>query len=150
MPGPSAPDVAAMNYRELQEMAKAMGRTDSGNHQLVPSNVKRDALRANLERALADRSNSNQPPASPSNAKPAAPVRKVGRVSVAALGAQLQLKPMAMMGMMGGFPRPVGAMVQRRLPRLPSRLASSSTLRWRGPDARFVARSPSDVERAWQ
>ena len=59
MPGPSAPDVAAMNYRELQEMAKGMGRTDSGNHQLVPSNVKRDALRANLERALADRSRSS-------------------------------------------------------------------------------------------
>eukprot|EP01043_Picozoa_sp_COSAG02_P075278 COSAG02_NODE_15448_length_1170_cov_1.503268_1_plen_304_part_01 len=100
-----------MNYRELQNVAKGMGRTDSGNHQLVPSNVKHDALRANLERVLADRSNHNQPPASPSPTKPKPKpeaVRRVAMPSVAGLGAQLQLNPMAMM--MGGPPRSIGGM----------------------------------------
>ena len=49
-------DVGAMSYRELQAMAKDFGRTDSGNHQLVPAKGKVDVLRANLASALAERS----------------------------------------------------------------------------------------------
>ena len=59
--------VDAMSYRELQAMAKDFGRTDSGNHQLVPAKGKVDVLRANLAQALAERS------ANTANAQPAAP-----------------------------------------------------------------------------
>ena len=108
MPGGSAGgvDVGSLNYREMQNLAKEFGRTDSGNHQLVPSNVKKDALRANLASVLAERSvNQQQPPpaASPSPTKPKRSPKK--SLGVAALGAQLNFNPAMMM--MGG-PRPGG------------------------------------------